>query len=83
MCGSCNNMNFAFRDTCNRCHVNKAKEEKGFKSALFLIESNGDISAYSDRSIEPYFEKVEVEEKTEKTNKFSFDKLPSIEPLLK
>lgn len=49
VCGGCSNMNFAFRDTCNRCHARK-KEEKGFNSALFLTESNGDIPPFSDRS---------------------------------
>ncbi|CAK89343.1 unnamed protein product (macronuclear) [Paramecium tetraurelia] len=81
ICGSCNNMNFAFRDTCNRCHTlknYKDNENKGFKSALFLTESNGDIPPISDRS-----NKSSGEKKDNGNNKFSFDKLPSMEPILK
>ena len=74
-------MNFAFRDFCNRCHSvknMKNDEIKGFKSALFLTESNGDIPPISDRSNKSSGEKTDIG-----TNKFSFDKLPSMEPILK
>ncbi|CAD8162523.1 unnamed protein product [Paramecium pentaurelia] len=81
ICSNCNNMNFAFRDSCNRCHNIKNikhKENNGFKSALFLTESNGDIPPISDRSNKSSGERNNIG-----NNKFSFDKLPSIEPILK
>ncbi|CAD8182441.1 unnamed protein product [Paramecium octaurelia] len=88
ICSNCNNMNFAFRDSCNRCHavknmkpnMNNLKnnESNGFKSALFLTESNGDIPPISDRSNKSSGERTEIG-----TNNFSFDKLPSMEPILK
>ncbi|CAD8199072.1 unnamed protein product [Paramecium octaurelia] len=81
ICSNCSNMNFAFRDSCNRCHtikIMKNNESKGFKSALFLTESNGDIPPISDRSNKSSGEKTDIG-----TNKFSFDKLPSMEPILK
>lgn len=56
----------------------KNNESKGFKSALFLTESNGDIPPISDRSNKSSGEKTDIG-----TNKFSFDKLPSMEPILK
>lgn len=59
-------MNFSFRSSCNRCDANR--EEKGFKSALFLTESNGDIPPLGelDRSL----------------HNISLDKLPAIDTLL-
>ncbi|CAK92199.1 unnamed protein product (macronuclear) [Paramecium tetraurelia] len=81
ICSNCNNMNFAFRDSCNRCYAAKNikyNESNGFKSALFLTESNGDIPPISDRSNKSSGERTEIG-----TNNFSFDKLPSMKPILK
>lgn len=49
ICHNCNNVNFAFRSQCNRCHILK-NEEKGFNNALFITNNNGDIPSFSEES---------------------------------